>query len=160
MKFCLVQSILLFIILYIVSSLSVFGQDELYGVWLEKDKSKVAVIVENCGEELCGYIYWLKKPFSSNGQPKVDKHNPEESKRNNPRCGLKILSGFSLEKNNKRFKGTIYNPSNGRIYNSIIRINDKNNLIVSGYVGLPFFGVKTTWVRPTEKLTQCSLFNG
>lgn len=155
MKFRLVNANVLLIPLYLLLSTPTLAQDDVYGVWLERDKGKVAVIVEDCEGKLCGYIYWLKKPLSSNGKPKLDKHNPDESKRKNPRCGLKILSDFTLKKHNYWSGGSIYNPSNGRTYRSFISVSDEGKLNVSGYVGIPLFGIKTTWIRPKKVFTQC-----
>ncbi|WP_354624304.1 DUF2147 domain-containing protein [Psychromonas sp. MME2] len=136
--------------------LSTEGKGEVYGLWLERDKQKVAVLVEDCQGQLCGKIVWLKKPYKKDGKPKLDSKNPDKARRNTPRCGLTILSGFTAVDKNHWRDGTIYNPSDGDTYRSTIELTDQGELEVRGYVGIPFFGITTHWIRPNSKLQWCN----
>lgn len=130
-------------------------QDNVYGVWIESNKQKVAVFVEDCQGQLCGKIVWLKKPYTKDGKPKLDSKNPDKALRNTPRCGLTILSGFTAVDKNHWRGGNIYNPSDGDTYRSQIELTEEGTLAVRGYVGIPLFGVTTTWVRPNIELQWC-----
>lgn len=132
---------------------------DIHGLWVDNkdsEKQKFAVMVEDCGSQLCGKIYWLKKPNFDNGEPKFDKHNPNEALQNRPLCGLKILSGFQYSKDNTWKNGHIYNPSDGHTFNSFMTLKNDGTLRVKGYVGLTLFGKSVEWVRPQENLQRCT----
>jgi len=133
--------------------------DAVRGLWVdhrEVDKRKVAVWIEECDGLLCGRIHWQKKPLSSDGQPKRDRHNPDAALRDRPLCGLKILSGFRRANEGTWSAGSIYNPSDGRTYSSTISLEPDGSMRVRGYVGLSLFGKTVEWVRPQENLARCS----
>ena len=104
------------------------------GVWM-LDSGKVTVRIAPCGSELCGSIVGLAKPLNKEGQPKVDKKNPDESLRSRPLIGLTILANMRPSGDNK-WKGTIYNADDGRTYSSYMKISG-DNMKVKGCVG-PF----------------------
>ena len=104
------------------------------GVWM-LDSGKVTVRIAPCGSELCGSIVGLAKPLNKEGQPKVDKKNPNESLRSRPLIGLTILANMRPSGDNK-WKGTIYNADDGRTYSSYMKISG-DNMKVKGCVG-PF----------------------
>ena len=104
------------------------------GVWM-LDSGKVTVRIAPCGSELCGSIVGLAKPLNKEGQPKVDKKNPNESLRSRPLMGLTILANMKPSGDNK-WKGTIYNADDGRTYSSYMKISG-DNMKVKGCVG-PF----------------------
>ena len=59
---------------------------EPYGTW---SMGKVTIKVTDCGGGLCGTIVGLKEPISKiDGKPKVDRENPDVSKRKRPLIGL------------------------------------------------------------------------
>jgi len=37
---------------------------DIFGLWLESENQNVAVWIEQCENQLCGYIYWLRKPLT------------------------------------------------------------------------------------------------
>jgi len=145
----------------IVLTLNVFAKEKdktttIYGVWIEVKKHKVAVIIEDCENQLCGHIYWLKKPFSATGKRKLDVNNPDHSLRGRPQCGLTILSGFSKSKKSNLWRGgKIYDPKSGKTYKSNIRISKDGLLKVRGYIGISLFGRTVKWQRPEKELTPC-----
>lgn len=135
-----------------------FSKD-IRGLWVDNkdsEKQKFAVWVEDCGSQLCGKIYWLKKPNFDNGEPKYDKHNPNAALQNRPLCGLKILNNFQYSGDNTWNNGQIYNPSDGHTFNSFMTLKNDGTLRVKGYVGFTLFGKSVEWVRPQENLQRCS----
>ena len=142
------------------SSLAFAGADEhkIQGLWVDnKDPSrqKFAVMVEDCGSKVCGSLYWLKKPLFANGLPKRDKHNPNESLRDRPLCGLQILTGFQPANDALWQDGEIYNPDDGLTFSSTMKLSPEGTLKIRGYVGISLFGKTLEWVRPTEEITRC-----
>lgn len=142
------------------SSLAFAGADEhkIQGLWVDnKDPSrqKFAVMLEDCGSKVCGSLYWLKKPLFANGLPKRDKHNPNESLRDRPLCGLQILTGFQAANDALWQDGEIYNPDDGLTFSSTMKLSPEGTLKIRGYVGISLFGKTVEWVRPAEEITRC-----
>ena len=132
--------------------------DDIHGLWINnKDvgKQKFAVMIEDCGNKLCGRLYWLKKPLSASGLPKRDKHNPNEALRDRPLCGLQILTGFQYAGDSTWNAGEIYNPDDGLTFSSTMKLAPEGSLKIRGYVGISLFGKTLEWVRPTEEITRC-----
>ncbi len=130
--------------------------NEPVGVWVNP-KNTVAVRIFQCEDRFCGRIIWLKKPLDKAGQPKRDYRNPDEAQRNRPLCGLTILRGFKSAGDNQWDSGIIYNPSDGAIYRSVMRLKSDDTLEIRGYVGLPLFGKSITWRHPDIPRTACDL---
>jgi uncharacterized protein (DUF2147 family) len=124
------------------------------GVWYD-DTGKGAVKIEICTPTtLCGKIYWLKEPMADNGQPKIDAHNPEPSKRKRPICGLEVLSG--LEQVGGGFdNGSVYDPKEGKSYSVALDLVDGDTLKVTGYKGMRFLGRSMIWTRAPADLPSC-----
>jgi len=149
-------------VLALIMSATVYGNnlddiqsESIHGLWLEKKKAKVAVWIENCGNQICGHIYWLKKPLDDNGLPKRDPNNINPDLRDRLLCGMTLLTEFTPDKQNSWHDGNIYNPSNGQTYKSTITFASDGSLNIRGYVGISLFGKTSTWIRPQEKLQPC-----
>jgi uncharacterized protein (DUF2147 family) len=103
---------------------------EPYGTW---SMGKVAIEVTDCGGKLCGVIVDLKEPISKiDGKPKVDRENPDASKRKRPLMGLAVLIGMKPAGEGK-WQGAIYNPDDGNTYKASIKVNG-DTLKVQGCV--------------------------
>jgi uncharacterized protein (DUF2147 family) len=103
---------------------------EPYGTW---SMGKVTIEVTDCGGGLCGTIVGLKEPISKiDGKPKVDRENPDLSKRQRPLMGLAVLIGMKPAGEGK-WQGAIYNPDDGNTYSASIRV-DGDTLKVKGCV--------------------------
>lgn len=135
------------------------SNEELRGLWIdhkEPEKQKVAVWIEDCNGTLCGRIYWMKRPLNREGKPKTDAHNPDPNLRERPLCGLRVLSGFKRTDEVTWADGQIYSPSDGNTFSSTIKLEREGAIKIRGYVGISLFGKTLEWVRPTEKLQQCT----
>jgi uncharacterized protein (DUF2147 family) len=140
------------------SALAGAAEHKIQGLWVDNkdpNRQKFAVMVEDCGSKVCGSLYWLKKPLSSNGLPKRDKHNPNEALRDRPLCGLQILTGFQPANDALWQDGEIYNPDDGLTFSSTMKLSPEGTLKIRGYVGISLFGKTLEWVRPAEEITRC-----
>ena len=70
--------------------------------------------------------------------------------------GKAALTGFKPGKAPSWFSGYIYNPNDGRTFNSTIHVQDDGSIKVRGFVGVSLFGKTVEWVRPQERLDRCS----
>lgn len=128
------------------------GTDDILGVWkTELDESKVEVY--RCGENICGKIVWLKRPFYTDGSdgqigtPIIDRKNPDPELRKRPLIGLKIMQGFSQLDETTWGNGTLYDPKSGKSYRGKIHLAAPDRLELRGYIGIPLFGRTSVWIR-------------
>ena len=117
------------------------------GLWqTEGGKSHVQIFA--CGAQLCGRIVWLREPNQPSGQPKVDQKNPDQTKRGQKIIGLQMLWNFAKTRDpNEWDGGRIYNPEDGEIYKSTMKIRPDGKLEVRGYVGISLLGKSQYWER-------------
>jgi uncharacterized protein (DUF2147 family) len=146
------RTFLSFLIFAAFSCMNCFGQsptseaDKILGTWLTGE-GKGKILITKYGEKYGGKIVWFREPNDENGNPKVDKRNPDESKRKNPTLGLSNLLGFTYEGKGKYENGTIYDPANGKTYSCVMTLENNDVLKVRGYVGITMIGRTDTWSR-------------
>jgi uncharacterized protein (DUF2147 family) len=93
-------------------------------------------------------MIWLTPNVDEKGKPLTDSENPDPAKRNRKLEGLEIISGLAYA--DGKWKGTIYDPESGKTYKSQIKLVNENTLELTGYVGLPMFGITETWKRSSH----------
>ena len=117
------------------------------GVWLTVS-GKSHVKIDNCIDDedrLCGKIIWLRRPLGDDGEPRRDIHNEDESLRDRPVLGLRVIWDMEDESDGEWGDGEIYNPTDGETYDAEMEEIDADTLEVSGCV---WFLCKTqTWNR-------------
>ncbi|MFN3952365.1 MAG: DUF2147 domain-containing protein [Thermaurantimonas sp.] len=125
--------------------------DRLIGVW-EPSHGKARVKIEKIGEKYYGKIVWLREPIDPvTNQPKVDKNNPDESMRQVPLKGYRILKDFNYSGKDEWTDGTIYDPENGNTYSCVIKMRDENTLDIRGFIGVKALGRTDVWTRVAVK---------
>jgi len=137
-----------------LASITTFASepDEILGIWTtEGAKSQVEVF--KCGQQLCAKVVSLKDAVYTDpeegplGQPKTDIHNPDPAKRKQPLLGLQIMEGLTPDGEGTWANGTIYDPENGKIYNSKVSLDGSGRLNVRGFIGISLIGRTTLWIR-------------
>lgn len=123
--------------------------DKITGFWVTEKKECVVEIYKK-GDLYFGKMVWLKEPLDEKGNPKKDIKNPDPSLRNQTLKGMTFMYNFQYEGNDKWVNGRIYNAEDGRIYNAQITMLNNNEISIRGYIGMPCFGMSTTWKRKTE----------
>jgi len=125
--------------------------DKLIGVWQPSD-GRSYLKIEKIGNKYFGRVVWLKEPNDEDGNPRVDKNNPDESLRDTPLLGYRVLKDFVYNDEDKIWdEGTIYDPKNGTTYNCKIELKEENKIEVRGYVGAAVFGRTDVWTRLVKK---------
>jgi len=125
--------------------------DAILGVWLSgSGKARIKIYKDKAGK-FNGKIVWLRDPKDENGNPKVDKNNPDDAKKKTPLMGLQNLRGFSYDGNKKWVDGQIYDPENGSDYSCKMELTDENTLEVRGFIGVSLFGRTDVWKRQVAK---------
>lgn len=107
--------------------------DSINGRWVTQDKDAV-VTISKCGASTCGKISrFLIAPPDGPDQRDINNPNPKLQKRK--LLGLPILTNFKEEPT--LWRGTIYDPTSGKSYRSVLRRKGPNVLEVKGCIG-PF----------------------
>lgn len=125
--------------------------EKLIGVWAPSD-GRSYLKIEKIGNKYFGRVVWLLEPNDENGNPRVDKNNPDESLRSTPLKGYRVLKDFVYNEEEGIWEdGTIYDPKNGTTYNCRIELIEENKIEVRGYVGASVFGRTDVWTRLVKK---------
>lgn len=124
------------------------------GIWYD-DTGQGAVEILQCGDRLCGRIFWLKDPVSKSGQPLTDALNPDARQRQRPICGLQIIGDLKLQPNGAWDTGWIYDPKEGKSYDVEIALRAPDRLQVKGYLGVKFLSETFIWQRAPADLPRC-----
>lgn len=118
-----------------------------HGVWLDED-GEAAIEIAACEAGICGDIVWLREPLAEGDKPKLDIHNPDETLRDRPIVGLRLLDGFHPDGPGRWTGGRIYDPNNGKSYRCKLELEDGGKTLkIRGYVLTPLFGRTTRWQR-------------
>lgn len=133
-----------------------FADPREVGIWYD-DTGKGAVKIEICTPTtLCGKIYWLKEPLGTNGEPKIDRYNPEPSMRARPICGLPVLGDLQQLSEGGFDNGWVYDPKEGKSYSVALDLIAADTLKVTGYKGMRFLGKSFIWTRAPADLPSCA----
>jgi hypothetical protein len=98
-----------------------------------------------------GKIEHLVEPNNSDGTPKMDSKNPDTKLRDRARLGMVIAKAFKWDESEQEWNdGTIYNPTDGKTYDSYIYFENGNKdvLKLRGFVlGMTWLGKTSEWTR-------------
>lgn len=132
--------------------------DGILGKWLIGDGA-VCVEVTKSGAEYTGTIVWLREStypegHALEGRPKIDRFNPDASRRDRPLLGLQVMEGLSYAGRNRWQGGVIYDADAGRTYRCMVTLESPDRLAIRGYVGLSLIGRTTSAVRCTSSFKR------
>ncbi len=127
--------------------------DDILGKWWNQEKTSQIDIFKYQGKYV-GKIVWLKEPLypaddakGMGGKPKVDRENPDASKRTQPLLGLIMVWGFTFSGGDLWENGFIYDPRDGKTYKCKMTLTSADVLDVRGFIGISLFGKTNTWTR-------------
>ena len=109
------------------------------GTWLTDTKDGLIEIAP-CGQRLCGRLVKSLVPIKG---PPFDRNNPDPALRGRPIIGLPILTGFAEE--TQLWRGTAYDPKNGKSYKATLQRTGANTLKLTGCVAI--FCRSVTWTK-------------
>jgi uncharacterized protein (DUF2147 family) len=116
---------------------------DIKGKWLTEE-GKGQVLMEDCGGKVCGKIVWLKEPNDKDGKPQADVLNEDPSLRGRPVVGIKLTE---MAPEGDVWKGTIYNPEDGKTYKGEVKLQPDGTLLVKGCVLGGILCDDQTWTR-------------
>jgi uncharacterized protein (DUF2147 family) len=118
------------------------------GTWLFANR--VAVQVFECSGLVCGRIVWLLRPRAPDGQPDVDRLNPDSTLRQRPLCGLTIIWGLQPDGAGHWSNGWLYDPEDGNTYGLTAERTAPNEISARVYRGVPLFGRTEILIRDPQ----------
>jgi uncharacterized protein (DUF2147 family) len=114
--------------------------DTVFGTWLHPANGG-NIEMANCADKLCAKIVSIP----NNDPPKTDKNNPDETKRDRPIIGMMILEN-AYKADEKSWKGSIYSPEDGKLYDVTVTPKSPAEIDVKGCV-LSYVCRTQTWTR-------------
>jgi uncharacterized protein (DUF2147 family) len=118
------------------------------GTWLFANR--VAVKVFECSGLVCGRIVWLLRPRMPDGQPDVDRLNPDPTLRQRPLCGLTNIWGLQPNGANHWSNGSLYDPQDGTTYDVTAERTSPDRISARVYRGVPLFGRTEILIRDPQ----------
>jgi uncharacterized protein (DUF2147 family) len=104
------------------------------------------VELARCGAALCGRVskvianHSMSRPGEA--MQAADARDP---------MGLQLLSNFVVDGDTSaepsQWRGDIYNRENGKTYACLMSLDERGDLVLRAYVGLPLFGKTQVWQR-------------
>ena len=144
-------------VLFMVAPLMAGDGDAILGVWAtdpDGNGGQAHIEIYAVGDLYSGKIVWLEEPLytaededGEEGEPKIDRNNPDPDLQSRPIMGLELMQGFKFDGKGTWKKGTIYDPDNGKTYKCKVRIGEDGELNVRGYIGVSMLGRTSVWTR-------------
>ena len=147
---------LIFILVLLLSAISFASEDSIVGLWItEKGASGNQLIVEiyKNKDKYNGRIKNMTIPTYPDGefkgQEKMDLNNKDKSLKNRKLIGIDFVYNFDYNATDDKYEnGNIYNPENGKVYHSYMKLNKDNTLTVKGSIDKSgLIGKKQIWKR-------------
>jgi uncharacterized protein (DUF2147 family) len=128
---------------FLLTGYAVAAEPQPTGEWRTAD-GRANIRIDDCdGGVLWGIISWEKEPGA-------DSFNPDPAERNRPTLGLHILLAMKPTKSGL-WQGEVYNPENGKTYDSRVSLTSPDVLRIEGCVlGFLCGGENWTRVKATE----------
>lgn len=121
------------------------GAPSPHGLWMTEKKG-VVVDLYDCGDRLCGRTVWMKRMHHRNGEPRLDRKNPDPALRERHWCGIEAITGLRRAGETKWEGGEVYDPKTGETFGFELKL-DGERAKVRGYLGIPLLGKSETWTR-------------
>jgi uncharacterized protein (DUF2147 family) len=113
------------------------------GLWLTANGHGV-VEIARCGDALCGRIVGIDRG-PTEPMP-TDVHG-------RPQCGLTIIENEMPEADGS-WLGKVIDPRDGGTYQAKLWVDDRGNLRLRGFIGIPVLGATQVWHRFTGHLAD------
>ena len=135
-----------FILFFVVQLLIANDTPNVLGIWT-CSKKDCKVEIYKTGNTYEAKLLWARKEIDEKGKPKLDKNNPDPSKRNLPIIGGRTLWNATYNAATGYFEeATAYR--NGRYFCGKFKLNADGTLTITGYnCSLRFLRFSETWSR-------------
>jgi uncharacterized protein (DUF2147 family) len=129
---------------FLLAGFAAAAEPQPTGEWRTAD-GRANVRIDDCDGVLWGIISWEKEPGG------VDSYNPDPAERSHPTLGVHILRAMKPTKPGL-WQGEVYNPENGKTYDSRMSLASPDVLRIEGCVlGFLCGGENWTRIKATEE---------
>ena len=139
--------------LLMTSAVHAQNPDAIVGKWWNQEK-EAQIEIYACDGKYCGKIVWLIQPNypaedqkGMGGKPRVDRENPDPTKKGRSILGMDLLWGFTFSGGNLWEGGNIYDPREGKTYKCKMTLETPDQLKVRGFLGISLIGKTNEWTR-------------
>ncbi|MFV0419470.1 MAG: DUF2147 domain-containing protein [Dysgonomonas sp.] len=140
MKLKLILLSCLLISMLTANAQTVLGKWKTFDDETKEAKSIVEITERN------GKIYGKVVEILNPAKKDIKCMNCTGSDKDKPVLGLEIIKGLSKDKDEYN-DGKILDPSNGKLYKCIVKLDGNDTLKVRGYIGISAFGRTQVWTR-------------
>lgn len=131
------------IICSIISAQTKFKADAIIGEWYTAEDRSVVEIYKK-DNKYYAKIIWVNEKERG----KLDTNNPNEKLRSRPVEGIVFMKGFIFDEKAQSWKsGKVYDPESGNVYSGTMKLIDKDNMDLRGFVGVTLLGRTEAWKR-------------
>jgi len=140
-------------VVFLLTGSAAAAEPQPTGEWRTAD-GRANIRIDDCDGALWGIISWEKEPG-------VDSNNPDPAERSRPTYGLHILLAMKPARPGL-WQGQVYNPENGKTYDSRISLTSPDVLRIEGCVlgflcgGEDWTRIKATEVVPSQQRPPAS----
>lgn len=140
------KELFLFIAFIVIQLFSFAETPKVEGIWTCSNKDCKVEIYKN-GNVYDAKLLWSKKEIDENGNPKLDKKNPDPTKRHLPVIGSKTLWDAKYNPETNYFEqATAYR--NGKYFCGKFKLNEDGTLTIIGYIcSMKLLRFSETWTR-------------
>jgi uncharacterized protein (DUF2147 family) len=131
-------------IIFLSSAIGENNPKNIIGFWLSEKKDGKVEFYQS-GDKYFGRLVWASNLVDAKGNPRKDALNPDEKMKGRPLLNAVIFTDF-IYKNGQWEDGKIYDPTSGKTYSAILKV-ENNNLVIRGYIGIPLLGKTKVWER-------------
>ncbi|HWY10034.1 MAG TPA: DUF2147 domain-containing protein [Bacteroidia bacterium] len=117
---------------------------DVVGFYISNDKTSIFKFYKS-GDKYVGKLVWMKHP------ERKDTMNPDVSKRNKKLLGSIVVYGLIYDGKNEWTEGFVYDATKGKTFQCHICRDEKNNITMRGYIGIPALGKSEYFVKVNFK---------
>ncbi len=136
------------VLIFFQSFTTVVQSQSITGVWKtidEEGTAKSEIRIWKSGGEYKGKVVEIYLEDKRDGRcTECDEDDPRY---NQKVLGMTILNGLKKTEANMWEGGKILDPQNGNVYSCKMWINDEDDLVVRGFIGISLIGRSQTWER-------------
>ncbi len=97
------------------------------------------------GEKYVGKLVWMKHP------ERLDTMNPDATERNKKLLGSILAYGLIFDGKNQWKEGFVYDATKGKTFSCQITRDEKGNIEMRGYIGVPILGKSEFFTKVSFK---------
>src|ERR1051326_718140 len=114
------------------------------GYYMSSDKTSIFKFYKS-GDKYVGKLVWMKHP------ERKDTMNPDISKRNQKLLGSILAYGLIYDGKDKWTGGFVYDATKGKTFQCEMMRDEKGNVEMRGYIGVPLLGVSEFFTKVSFK---------